>query len=149
MRRLIDTGARPFLDLTSDARPGPGRRDHFSRSELEIIARTVNRTPEVMVKVLTHGGQSLGAVGRHFNYIDRDGELPIETDDNQQLKGMGVEDFLVEDWDLDLQENRRTANLRAHGMRRPPRLVHKILFSMPAGTPPKKVLAAVKNFARE
>jgi hypothetical protein len=27
--------------------------------------------------------------------------------------------------------------------------VQKILFSMPAGTPPKKVLAAVKNFARE
>jgi len=30
-----------------------------------------------------------------------------------------------------------------------PKLVQKILFSMPAGTPPKKVLAAVKNFARE
>jgi hypothetical protein len=28
-------------------------------------------------------------------------------------------------------------------------LVHKILFSMPAGTPPKKVLEAVKDFARE
>lgn len=148
-RRLIDTGARPFLDLTSYARPGPGRRDHFSRAELEIIARTVHRTPEVMVKVLTQGGQSLGAVGRHFNYLDRDGELPIETDDGQQLKGKGGEGFLIEDWDLDLEEDRRTANLRARGMRKPPKLVHKILFSMPAGTPPQKVLAAVKDFARE
>jgi hypothetical protein len=33
--------------------------------------------------------------------------------------------------------------------RSPPKLVHKILFSMPAGTPPKKVLEAVKDFARE
>jgi hypothetical protein len=27
--------------------------------------------------------------------------------------------------------------------------VHKILFSMPAGTPPDKLLAAVRNFARQ
>jgi hypothetical protein len=52
---------RPFLDLVSYARHGPGRRDHFSRAELEIIARTVNRAPEVMVKVLTRGGQNLRA----------------------------------------------------------------------------------------
>src|SRR5580700_2752872 len=147
--RLIDTGARPFLDLTCYARPGPGRRDHFSHTDLEIIGRTVHRTPEVMVKVLTHGGQSLGAVGRHFKYLDRDGKLPIETDDGQRLRGKGGEDLLIEDWDLDLEEDRRTTNLRARGMRKPPKLVHKILFSMPAGTPPQKVLAAVKNFARE
>src|SRR5580700_3916210 len=146
-RQHIDE--RPLFDLRSYARYGPGRRDHFPRSELEIIARTVKRTPEVMVKVLTHGGQSLKAVGRHFHYLDRDGELAIETDDGQQLRGDGVEDFLIEDWDLDLEEDRRTPNLRAQGMRKPPKLVHKLLFSMPVGTPPKKVLAAVKDFARE
>src|SRR5215472_11004694 len=100
-----------------------------------------------MAKVLTHGGQSLGAVGRHINYIDRDGEVPIETDDGRQLTGEGVEDFLIEDWDLDLEGDRRTVNLRTYGMRRPPKLVHKILFSMPAGAPPEAVSAAVKTFA--
>src|ERR1700741_4677911 len=30
-----------------------------------------------------------------------------------------------------------------------PKLVHKMIFSMPAGTPPNKLLVAVKNFARE
>jgi Relaxase/Mobilisation nuclease domain len=148
-RRLIDIGPRPFLDLKSYARPGPGQRDYFSRADLEIIARTVNRTPEVMVKVLTKGGQNLGAVGRHLKYLDRDGELPIETDDGRRFKGRGAEEFLIEDWDLDLEEDRRTSNLSARGMRRPPKLVHKILFSMPAGTPTQKVLAAVKDFARE
>jgi hypothetical protein len=102
-----------------------------------------------MVKVLTHGGQSLRAVARHIDYIDRGGEVPLETDDDRQLTGKGVADFLVEDWDLDLEDDRRTANLRTYGMRRPPKLVHKIILSMPAGTPPKAVLAAVKNFARE
>jgi hypothetical protein len=30
-----------------------------------------------------------------------------------------------------------------------PKIVHKLMFSMPAGTPPEKVLGAVRNFARE
>jgi hypothetical protein len=33
--------------------------------------------------------------------------------------------------------------------KQPPRLVYKLIFSMPAGTPPEKVQAAVRNFARE
>jgi Relaxase/Mobilisation nuclease domain len=33
--------------------------------------------------------------------------------------------------------------------RTPPKLVHKLMFSMPAGTPPDKVLAAVKNLSRD
>jgi hypothetical protein len=102
-----------------------------------------------MVKVLTHGGQNLGAVGRHFNYIDRGGELFIETDDGAPLKGKGVGKSMIEDWDLDLEKDRRSANVKARGVKRPPKLVHKLLFSMPEGTPPQKVLAAVKAFARE
>jgi hypothetical protein len=31
----------------------------------------------------------------------------------------------------------------------PPKLVHKVLFSVPAGTPPDKLLAAVRNFVRQ
>ena len=101
------------------------------------------------MKVLTHGGQNLAAVDRHFNYINRDGELSIETDDGTPLKGEGADKFLIEDWDLDLEKDRRAADLKARGVKKPPKLVHKLLFSMPAGTPPKKVLAAVKSFARE
>src|SRR6185437_8263998 len=56
---------------------------------------------------------------------------------------------LLEEWNLDLEEVRRRADLGPRKDRRPPKLVHKILFSMPPGTPPEKVLAAVKNFARE
>jgi hypothetical protein len=50
---------------------------------------------------------------------------------------------------LDLEEDRRRVDLGPLKDRSPPKLVHKILFSMPAGTPPKKVLGAVKDFARE
>ena len=43
---------QPLFDLLSYARRGPGRRDHLSPGEIRHVARTVRRTPEVMVKVL-------------------------------------------------------------------------------------------------
>jgi hypothetical protein len=103
-----------------------------------------------MVKVLSRGGQDLRAICRHLDYLRlRDaGELGVETDDCQRLAGEGVANELLEDWDLDLEEHRRRADLEA-GRGRSAKLVHKLMFSMPAGTPPDKVLAAVKNFARE
>jgi hypothetical protein len=149
-RRLIDVGGgKPLLDVASYARRGPGRRDHLSHDETELIEHTVRRTPEVMVKVLSRGGQDLKAIGRHLGYLNRGGEVDIETDDGQRLSGKGVEKELLEDWDLDLEEHRRKVDLDSWSNRPPPKLAHKLMFSMPAGTRPDKVLAAVKNFARE
>jgi Relaxase/Mobilisation nuclease domain len=102
-----------------------------------------------MVKVLSRGGQDLKAIGRHLGYLNRGGEVDIETDEGQRLSGKGVEKELLEDWDLDLEEHRRKADLQSRSIRPPPKLVHKLMFSMPPGTAPEKVLAAVKNFARE
>jgi hypothetical protein len=147
--RLIDGGGPPLLDILRYARRGPGQREAFSPAQIEYIARTVRRAPEVMVKVLTQGGQGLKAVARHCAYLARDGEVEIESDDGRRLKGQGVERALLEDWDLDLEQVRPTIDLTPRGTRRPPKLVHKLMFSMPAGTPPPMVLAAVKNFARE
>lgn len=147
--RLIEFERKPLLDLTSYARRGPGRRDHLSPAEIELIGRTANRVPEVMVKVLTRGGQDVSAVRRHLEYVDRDGKLEFETDDGGRLGGKGCERELIEDWDLDIEEDQRTATLEARPSRAPPKLIHKVLFSMPPGTPPQKVLDAVKNFARE
>jgi predicted transcriptional regulator len=148
-RRLIDLGAKPLLDVASYARRGPGRRDRLSHDEIELIAWTVRRTPEVMVKVLSRGGQDLKSISRHLGYLNRGGEVEIETDDGQHLSGKGVEKELLEDWDLDLEEHRRKADLEARSKRPPPKLAHKLMFSMPAGTPPDKVLGAVKSFATE
>jgi transposase-like protein len=102
-----------------------------------------------MVKVLTRGGQDLKSISRHLGYLNRGGEVEIETDDGQRLSGKGVEKELLEDWDLDLEEHRRKVDLESWSNRSPPKLAHKLMFSMPAGTPPDKVLSAVKNFARE
>src|SRR3984957_19265746 len=136
----------PLFDLFSFARRGPGRRDHLSPGEIHQVARTVRRTPEVMVKVLPKSASTLKAVHKHLAYIGRKGELDLETDEGERLRD-GHD--LPEDWDLDLDEYRRKSDLTATRGREPARLVHKVIFSMPAGTQPAKVLAAVKNFARE
>ena len=149
-RQVVNLRSEPLLDIASYGRRGPGRRDRLSTGEIDRIARTVRRTPEVMIKVLSRGGQDLKAVRRHLDYLrDREeGELAIETDDGERLTGSGVARNLTEDWNLDLQEHRQRSDLDGRG-RHSTKLVHKLMFSMPAGTPPKKVLEAVKNFARE
>ena len=101
-----------------------------------------------MVKVLGRNSNDLKAAARHFDYIGRKGELEIETDDGERLQGR-VGQSLIEDWDLDIDDARRQGDLKATDGRKPPKLVHKLMFSMPPGTPPDKVLAAVRNFARE
>ncbi len=101
-----------------------------------------------MVKVLSPGSSDLKAVGRHFDYIGREGDLALESDDGYQLQGR-VGQELIDDWGLDLDDLRPQSNLNALPARKPPKLVHKLVFSMPEGTPPQKVLSAVRNFARE
>ena len=151
-RRLVrlPASAAPLLDIVSYARPGSGRRERIPSGELEHIVRTVRRTPEVMVKVLSKGGQDLRAIRSHIDYLRfrEEGELAIDTDQGERIAGDGAAKALLEDWDLDLEEHRRRADLEARPGRSG-KLVHKLMFSMPAGTPPEKVLGAVQNFARE
>lgn len=140
---------RPLLDVASYARRGPSRRDRLAPAEIAHIARTVRRAPEAMVKVLTTASNDLSAVGRHLDYIGRKGELELETEDGDRLSGRRIGHDLAVDWDLDLDEHRRQTALAPGLGRAPPKLVHKLIFSMPAGTPAEKVLSAVRNFARE
>lgn len=86
MRLRIDPGAaRPLLDIASYARRGPVDRVHLAPDEIQLIWRTVRRTPEVTVKVLTRGGSDLKAVGRHMHYLSRDGKVEIETATTMRL----------------------------------------------------------------
>jgi hypothetical protein len=146
--RISALEGRALLDVSSYARRGPGRRDRLSPEEVALIGRTVRRTPEVMVKVLSKDSNNLRSVARHLNYIGRHGGLQLETDDGDRVQGRDAGQRLVEDWDLDLDQNRRDSALSA-GSGRAPKLVHKIMLSMPPGTQAKGVLKAARNFARE
>jgi hypothetical protein len=115
---------------------------------MEQIQRTVRRTPEAVVKVLPRASNDFKAVGKHLDYIGRKGELQLETDDGEPVGGR-IGNALLDDWDLDMDDVRRQGTVAVTKGTRPPKLVHKLMFSMPPGTPPDKVLGAVRNFARE
>ncbi|MHB1829085.1 MAG: relaxase/mobilization nuclease domain-containing protein [Steroidobacteraceae bacterium] len=146
--RISPLKHRPLLDIASYARRGPGHRIRLSLEEIAQIGRAVRRTPEVMVKVLSKNSNDLRSVARHFHYIGRRGELELETDEGSRPHGKAAGQQIVEDWDLDLEKDRRDSLLSA-GSGRAPKLVHKIMLSMPPGTPAKGVLQAARTFARE
>src|SRR6267154_1517715 len=145
---LSITSARPLLDIVSYGRRGPKGTLGLTGSQIADIDRTVRRVQEVMVKVLPKDSNNLRSVGRHLDYIGRYGKLELETDDGERVQGKDAGQQLLEDWDLDLDEHRKEMGL-ASVSGRAPKLVHKIMLSMPPGTPAKGVLEAARNFARE
>jgi hypothetical protein len=145
----MTTRSEPIFDPLSFARRGPGRREQLTPTQIAQIERTVGRTPEVMVKVLPKGTNSLQSVKNHIGYIGRRGKVELTSDDDEKLQGEGVADQLVADWDLELDSLRGKSDLTASSKKSAPKLVHKVLFSMPPGTDPGKVLTAVKNLCRE
>jgi hypothetical protein len=140
-------GGEPLFDIASYGRIAREAGGRLTPAQMEQIRRTVQRAPEAVVKVLPRASNDLKAVGNHLNYIGRDGALELETDDGEHVSASS-EKTLLDDWDLDIDDVRRQSALAATKGREPPKLVHKLMFSMPPGTPPEKVLGAVRNFAR-
>jgi hypothetical protein len=107
---------------------------------------------EVLVKI-SGGGRDADGVHAHFEYIDRHGKLDIETDQGEVLHGRTAATELINDWALGYGTVPGAPHSRSKvspdGERRLPRQAFNIVLSMPAGTPPDKVLKAVKKFARE
>lgn len=147
-RRVVDLReGQPLLNIASYGRRGPGNRLP-SKAEIAHVSRTVRRVPEVVVKV-SGGARSLRGVAQHLDYIGREGRGEVQTDDGERVQGKGFEKALLEDWDLDLEAQRRRSERAIAAGRKPPKLAHNVVFSMPKGTPPDKVLRAVQVFARE
>lgn len=134
------------LDIVSHGRAGPAG-GRLRPDQVAQVARTVRRTPEVIVKV-SGGARDPGGAKAHLDYIDRHGKLVLETDDGRELAGKGAGAELVADWNLDLSKGQfRTPSVE--GRDRRPKIVHNIVLSMPGRTPPEAVLAAARKFARE
>ncbi len=142
-KRVVDLGDRPSLDIVSFGRRGVAS---LSQPELELVARTARGVPEVMVKV-TGGGQRMASVQRHLQYIDRQGKVEVETDVGH-FHRPGYEKTLLTDWGLDIEEHPPAREFAGPG-RKPKKLVHNLVFSMPPGTDPQKVLGAVRRLAKE
>ena len=137
------------FDFRSYGRVGRVDRDRLTPAQAQLVARTAARTPEVMVKVLSGGATSAKAVRRHLEYIGRKGEVELHTDDGDALKGRDAAGQLPDNWNLDLEEAGARRQIGKGTKAKPVRLAHKLVFSMPPGTNPDKVLSAVQNLCRE
>ncbi len=109
----------------------------------------IDRTPEVVIKVVSSGSNSLAAIRIHLETMGRGTHRSLEDDQGEPVLGKTAVDRLLDDWNLDLDELYWRQPYLVPARRTPPKLVHKLLFSMPAGTPPEKLLLAVRHFVRE
>jgi hypothetical protein len=151
---------RPFRvtrDVPGGINPGSfgrkgGRGGQSPAGWAERMGSSGRGAKEVLVKI-SGGGRDADGVQAHFEYIDRHGKLDIETDHGEVLRGKTAATELINDWALDYGAVPGAPHSRSKvgrdGKRRQPRQAFNIVMSMPAGTPPQKVLKAAKKFARE
>lgn len=99
------------------------------------LARIVRKAPEVVVKVTgrQRGGKHVKA---HLDYIGRKGALAIETRDGETLTTKEEIAERAAEWSDTLQWRSRPTVSSV-----------SLIFSMPAGTDPEKVLGAVRALA--
>lgn len=124
-------------------RAGTGRKPAQGGGSIrakQTLSNTVKKTPEVMVKI-TGGGKGMKAIRAHLDYISRNGQEPLETDQGDIVVGRDAVNELREEWEIGSfgvipeESNRRHA--------------FNIILSMPPGTDRKGVHDAARDFAAE
>lgn len=136
------------LEFVSYGRKAPGSLHRLSGEQVEQVARTVRKVPEVVVKV-SGGARDAGGAQAHLAYLDRHGVLAVESDDGRESQGKTVAAEMIDDWNLDLSRG-QYRHLVTNGKNDPrPKVVHNIVLSMPAQVPPQAVLVAARMFALE
>ena len=115
----------------------PAKRAEAIRDRL---ARTVRKTPEVMVKI-TSSSKGMRQIGRHLDYISRKGQIDIEDQDGAILRGREELTDVKDVWRYggpeeigEVSDRRDTLN---------------IVFSMPAQTDEVSLRRAVRAFAAQ
>ncbi|MEJ0034831.1 MAG: relaxase/mobilization nuclease domain-containing protein [Gammaproteobacteria bacterium] len=145
-KRVVDLRSVPLLDVASYGRRGPVHRPALTHAEVAHATRTVRGVPEVVIKV-SGGARTIRGVAAHLEYLETRADL--ETDDGAVLAEKGLGPELLKGWDLEIDEIRRHTSRAIAAGRKPPKLVHNLVFSMPKGTPPDRLHKAVHKFAVE
>ncbi|MBE2966592.1 relaxase/mobilization nuclease domain-containing protein [Burkholderia cepacia] len=140
---LVNWGDRLFHDPLRHAQASRlshvGIRDAAGRMRA-LVARTLRRSPEVMVKITNKAAsaQGMGAVRRHLRYISRNGRIELEDQNGDQIEGKDALSDLAKTWQLGGWGIPETSTRRE---------TFNILLSMPPGTDRKAVRDAARDFA--
>jgi Relaxase/Mobilisation nuclease domain len=112
--------------------------------------RRGDRVPEVVIKVISRGSNTLEAIQTHFEDLQNCKNRALEMDSfSTAVVGRRAARALIDDWDLDMDDIYWRQPYLVPRRGKAPKLVHKVLFSMPRGTPPDRLLAAVRNLAQQ
>lgn len=104
------------------------------------LIRVATRAPEVMVKV-TGKTRDPGHLRAHLDYISRNGELELETQDGVLIASRAGVNELAVGWAAEQLADRRT--------RPDAPFSHSVILSMPAGTNELKLRDAARAFAAD
>ncbi|KWF06404.1 relaxase/mobilization nuclease domain-containing protein [Burkholderia pseudomultivorans] len=140
---LLNWGDRlfqePFRHARAQRLSRGSLRDEAARMR-EQLARTLRRTPEVMIKITNKASsaQGIGAVRRHLRYISRNGQVELEDQNGDRIAGAEAVRDLVQTWQFGGWGMPETSARRE---------VFNILLSMPPGTNRQAVRNAARDFA--
>ena len=115
----------------------------LSPSAKARLGRIAARAPEAMVKLTGRSRGGPAHLKAHLDYITRNGRLQAETQDGAKISDRAQLRALHDDWLL--------ANAAESRGRSTPNATQSvaIILSMPPGTPPDRVEAAARTWARE
>jgi hypothetical protein len=140
---LLNWGDRlfqePFRHVGAPRLLHAAMRDKAVRMR-DQLARTLRRTPEVMVKITNKASsaQGMGAVRRHLRYISRNGKVELEDQNGDRISGAEAVRDLARTWQLGGWGIPETSHRRE---------VFNVLVSMPPGTDRQAVRDAARDFA--
>ena len=97
--RIVKTKPQPKLGADAARQRAASIRER-------IEATVVRRVPQVMVKV-TGGGRGMNAIAAHFRYISKNGQLDIEDERGETMRGKESLPELADDWRFGGQLDRR------------------------------------------
>jgi hypothetical protein len=123
----------------SSNRKSPSKKSSTPMSTKAKLKLTINKTPEVMVKI-SGGGKNMGAISAHFDYISRNGKVEIEDENGHVHKGVEEVKEAKDSW-----EKGRIGIPKEGGKRKE---AFNIILSMPEGTDRDKVKKAAREFAK-
>jgi len=141
MSRLLDDEKRKPIRGRKAKRVGSvGAGKRGGPSTRETLRRTARRVPEVMVKI-SGSAKNMIRIRTHVDYISRKGTLPLEDESGLQFIGKDATTDALYTWAKGGQGVPESGDRRRESF--------NIVFSMPPGTEPVSVKAAVRHFAAE
>lgn len=112
----VSIGFKRSVGISGSSGRRKGLRDRFSR--------IANNVPEVMVKI-TGSDHSAKMLKAHIDYISRNGEVPLITEQQENIHERIPKKELQERWGYDLTEGGKNTYAESY----------HIVFSMPPNTP--------------